>query len=372
MSTVENLKQAKLLLQKRLRNTLIKQVDINEIAQDVKPLTLLEKKILTPEIKQMELNYLETQDSVDFYYLPPIYTATLQDIVYYSQYDALFTTSKKLIFQSVISCGRFSKLEKFSLRKLYFEPTKKLAGTYSVFRTMTTSSNYYHSLIDQIPRIYLLNQSDYKNEEIKLLISKPLSRVEQFFLEKLLPNNIKTTLVNSQLIYSIERLIYPSIMSRIRAGYLPKCYIDHLLSKVAPLRRRDKKNRILVSRSKAKNRKILNEKELFDLLEEYGFKKYCLEDLSIEEQVELFYDAEIVIAPHGAGLTNLIFSDNIHVLEFFDGRNVIPHYYYLCKSLNHNYKYILNDRKKIDKIQKGFRVDLSKVREYLENINFLR
>ncbi|MGK7939840.1 MAG: DUF563 domain-containing protein [Crocosphaera sp.] len=372
MSGLKNLKQAKFFLQKKLRNTLIKQVDINKIAEEVKFLTLSEQKILTPEIQERQINYLDTEDSGEFYSLPPIYTAILRDIIYYGQYNSLFSTSKKLIFQSVISSGHFSKVDKLSLRKLYFGATKKLLGTYSVFRTMTTSSNYYHSLIDQIPRIYLLNQSEYKNEDIKLLISKPLNQVEQFFLDKLLPSNIRTNLVNPKQLYHLERLIFPSIMSRRKAGYLPKCYIDHLVSKVAPSRRRDKRNRILISRSKAQSRKVINEKELLNLLEDYGFKKYCLEDLTIEEQIELFYDAEIVIAPHGAGLANLIFSDKIHVLELFCDQEFRPHYYYLCKSLNHNYQYILNDRKKIDKIQKGFRVDLLKINEYLENMDSLR
>ncbi len=369
MSSLINLKQAKLVIQQKIRNKLIKQIDINEVAAEVKAFNSWEQKILTPEVKEMEFDYLDTQDSVDFFCLPPLYIAVLQDIIYYGERNALLTTSKQIIFQSISSLVPFQKVEKkFSFRKLSFTSKKKLLGTYSVFRTMSTSSNYYHSLIDQIPRIYLLNQSDYRNEEIKLLISQSLTRVEQFFLEKLLPSNIKIEIVNPEQLYHVERLIFPSIMTRSRAGYLPKCYIENLLSKVAPSRKRNKKNRILISRSKAKKRKILNEKELLNLLKDYGFKKYCLEDLSLEEQIELFYDAEIVISPHGAGLTNLIFSENIHVLELFPTYHVRTHYYYLCKSRNHNYKYILNEHTKTDRMQQGFQINLLKVHKYLENI----
>ncbi len=370
MSSLINLKEAKLFIQQKLRKNLIKQIDINEVAAEVNSFNSWEQKILTPEVKEMEFDYLDTQDSVDFFCLPPLYIAVLQDIIYYGERNALLTTSKQLISQSIIPCGSVPDIERrFRFRALHFTPTKKLLGTYSVFRTMVTSSNHYHSLIDQIPRVYLLNQSDYRNEDIQLLISKPLTHVEKLILEKLLPSNIKIKLVNSDHLYHLERLIFPSKITRSKAGYLPKSYIDHLLSKLAPPRKRNKKNRILISRSKAKKRKVFNEEELLNLLEDYGFKKYFLEDLSLEEQIELFYDAEIVIAPHGAGLTNLMFSENVHVLELFAGEKIKPHFYYLCKSLNHNYKYIVNHEKKMDIVQKAFQVNLSQVHEYLKSID---
>jgi hypothetical protein len=51
-----------------------------------------------------------------------------------------------------------------------------------------------------------------------------------------------------------------------------------------------------------------NETEVESGLKSYGFKTYLLEKMSLREQVILFAQAKIVIAPHGAGLTNLIFS----------------------------------------------------------------
>jgi phosphoglycerate dehydrogenase-like enzyme len=39
--------------------------------------------------------------------------------------------------------------------------------------------------------------------------------------------------------------------------------------------------------------------------------------MSYIEQVKLFAQANVIIAPHGAGLTNLLFADNPIILELF-------------------------------------------------------
>jgi capsular polysaccharide biosynthesis protein len=84
---------------------------------------------------------------------------------------------------------------------------------------------------------------------------------------------------------------------------------------------------------------MVNEDELFEALKPYGFKKYFLEDLSMDAEIELFYDADYVVGIFGAGLTNMIFSDQIKILELFPSEFVEPNYYYLAKSLGHTYGY---------------------------------
>ncbi|MGL5075704.1 MAG: glycosyltransferase family 61 protein, partial [Waterburya sp.] len=52
-------------------------------------------------------------------------------------------------------------------------------------------------------------------------------------------------------------------------------------------------------------------------LEPLGFAIYILEEMSYLEQVKLFAQAQVIVAPHGAGLTNLIFADHPIILELF-------------------------------------------------------
>lgn len=68
----------------------------------------------------------------------------------------------------------------------------------------------------------------------------------------------------------------------------------------------DSGQRIYISRSKSR-RGIQNEEQLHELLKTFGFKIVHSELLSFHEQVNLFASASLVLGPHGAGLSNLVF-----------------------------------------------------------------
>ena len=200
------------------------------------------------------------------------------------------------------------------------------------------------------------------------MITSPLTPTESFFIDKIKPNNLKITLVSPEKLYEIEKLIFPTFMTVHDSGYLPKTYLDYLIPKVTPKRKRNSKNRIFISRKavdEKRGRCILNEDKLFDLLKDYGFKKYDLASMSIEEQIELFYDAEHIIGSHGAGLSNMIFARNATILELFPSKTILPHYYYMAKSLEHNYKYQCG---KAYSRHNNFEVDISQITKYLRQL----
>jgi capsular polysaccharide biosynthesis protein len=87
--------------------------------------------------------------------------------------------------------------------------------------------------------------------------------------------------------------------------------------------------RIYISRSKAHHRRLLNESAVLDCLKAHNFVCIELESLTLVEQVALFAHAKIIVAPHGGGLTNLLFcSPGTTVIEFF-APNYIRHYYWV-------------------------------------------
>jgi hypothetical protein len=80
--------------------------------------------------------------------------------------------------------------------------------------------------------------------------------------------------------------------------------------------------RIYVSRNDARLRRVLNEKSFMPKLESLGFQRAILGELPIARQVALFRQAEIVVAPHGAGLAHIAWcKPGTKIIEFFPNPN---------------------------------------------------
>lgn len=68
------------------------------------------------------------------------------------------------------------------------------------------------------------------------------------------------------------------------------------------------KGKLFISRRDSSQRRLLNELEVEAELVSRGFISVVLSDYSVVEQIRLFSQAKIVVAAHGAGLTNLVFA----------------------------------------------------------------
>jgi capsular polysaccharide biosynthesis protein len=104
--------------------------------------------------------------------------------------------------------------------------------------------------------------------------------------------------------------------------------------------------RIYITRQNAVSRRLLNEDELWEKLSAAGFKKYLLEEMSIEEQVKLFYNAEVIAGTHGAGFTNLCFcKTGTKVLEIFPPTYINQSYWTIASDLKLKYHYVIGEGK---------------------------
>lgn len=102
-------------------------------------------------------------------------------------------------------------------------------------------------------------------------------------------------------------------------------------------------NKIYISREGQALRFVENETETVALLEKYGFKKIIAEKFSYDDQINIMKRAKYLVAPHGAGITNIFFmSQNSHLLELAskpDDFKPITDYFYLASFLKINYYY---------------------------------
>jgi capsular polysaccharide biosynthesis protein len=85
------------------------------------------------------------------------------------------------------------------------------------------------------------------------------------------------------------------------------------------------KARIYVPRSG--RRKVINEEEITNIARKYDIKPL------IDGQPELFNECELVVGPHGAGLTNIAFCRrDTKVLELIPSDHRFPYYYTLAQA----------------------------------------
>lgn len=79
--------------------------------------------------------------------------------------------------------------------------------------------------------------------------------------------------------------------------------------------------RLYISRRLAKRRRLLNEDEIVEMLDGFGFRELRLEEHSVAAQIEAFRSAEFIVAPHGAGLIHLLHArPGARLLEIFTGK----------------------------------------------------
>jgi Glycosyltransferase 61 len=164
------------------------------------------------------------------------------------------------------------------------------------------AANYFHWWIDVLAKCWMLDNSPYRNcrlmtpqlthdfqdESLRLLglktksLTKPLQRFRRLiFAHGLSPGSTQA--------------IAPQVIEFARWSQ------GRLGLTAAPRTRR-----LFLSRRGARKRRIVNEDEILAMLGP-DFESVHLEGMSVREQASLFSEASIVVAPHGAGLTNLLF-----------------------------------------------------------------
>ena len=111
---------------------------------------------------------------------------------------------------------------------------------------------------------------------------------------------------------------------------------DEVAQATAPPRAKVSR-RIYLSRRGAHDERLpAGRRELLDaLLDENGFEALDLANMAFDAQVRAAADAELIVAPHGAGMTNLLFSPReARVIELTSRlgseKSYRPWYYQLC------------------------------------------
>lgn len=233
----------------------------------------------------------------------------------------------------------------FSAQKL--PPIERLSGSVAVLAGLSNNV-YFHWMLDVLPRLKILQDGGFNFDKIDYwLVSDRHSwqrdSLHHFGIppEKILP-------VHNHLHIQAERLIVPSFPGAAAwpqawvCDWLKSSFLHSPFPSQTPAPNLPK--RLYLSRQKTGDRRVINEASVVQFLESKGFTTVYLETCTIAEQAQLFYNAEIIVSPHGSGLTNLAFCrPGTQVIELFSPNYVYPCYWYLSNLIGLDYAYLLGD-----------------------------
>ena len=173
----------------------------------------------------------------------------------------------------------------------------------------TRGGGYSHWLLDELPRLLALGPGGCET-----LIAHAAGGCNR---EAIALHGFSGKVVEARrnLHCSCDELFVPSL------GRLTPTAVRALEEFTAPLRNAPSVfgERLYISRAKARRRCVANEGELWSALEPRGFDKLHLEDLTWSQQIAAFRSAKVIVAPHGAGLANMVFCQSgTKVIELFN------------------------------------------------------
>ena len=232
------------------------------------------------------------------------------------------------------------QMRRFSARDL--KNPKKIDGTVAVI-TQGGWNCYYHWLTEVLGRLILLEDTGVEYDWLYVTDHFPFMK-DLLSLWGVDEKKIIQPFSKNKYIQADE-LIVPSLVAtmspkiaRPLASYVQPWIVERIRQKLLPFAAQDydpkvSAKKIFISRKDAHARRVLNEDEVFGLFEPLGFKRYDLSSFSVQQQMQLFYGADIIVASHGAGLANLLFArPGTRVIEFFQARGDAT-YWYLSQML---------------------------------------
>lgn len=162
--------------------------------------------------------------------------------------------------------------------------------------------NYFHWWIDVLAKCWAIRNSPYRGCR---LVTPPLTEAFQRESLHLLDQSV-TPLTRP--LHRFRRLVFARGLTCGSAKAIAPQVNEFAqwCRDMLALSPSSKKRKLFISRRSARSRRLVNEEEVVAALGA-DFELVELEALSIREKAPLLAEAAVVVAPHGAGLTNLLF-----------------------------------------------------------------
>jgi hypothetical protein len=263
------------------------------------------------------------------------------------------------------SDGRALDLREIRFRPLHAEALRRSGAPLRVERATWVLERVYHNhshwLTAHVPKLLLLRE---RNALDDVWLSRELTPPIEASLRMLgLPPEQFQAFDPARPLHVGELTLVGT--DRFRPELLVKVPDAFGVFDAPPPRRR-----VFISRGNAPRRRLLNEAEVWPLLEAAGFERVQMEALAFPDQVALMRETAILWAPHGAGLTNMLFCPpRAHVVEMADLAFPNPNFYALASAMRHSYWIVpATSTGDVHPLEKDLVADLSLVRRVIADV----
>eukprot|EP01023_Acetabularia_acetabulum_P033992 TRINITY_DN31907_c0_g1_i2.p1 TRINITY_DN31907_c0_g1~~TRINITY_DN31907_c0_g1_i2.p1 ORF type:complete len:599 (-),score=118.61 TRINITY_DN31907_c0_g1_i2:170-1966(-) len=197
---------------------------------------------------------------------------------------------------------------------------------------------YYHFVAETLSKVIMLKP--FLTEDVKLLIWGEAYEFE--YLQMLGIPRSQIEVYNPQATYCAGQLLMPTPTSRITPAKegLQMVRETYNVEPSLPVEERDLI--IYVTRKNEDSRRVSNEDEVLSAIKKQYPKEQLVvfegSDMNIKDTIDLFKRAKVVMGPHGAGLSHILFSaPNTHVVEFLFMQHPPMMFWHIAAALRQNY-----------------------------------
>ncbi|WP_375000991.1 DUF563 domain-containing protein [Aeromicrobium sp. CTD01-1L150] len=245
---------------------------------------------------------------------------------------------------------------------------RRLPATTVSLASPASTRNYYHSLMDALPRWGILQEAMPGMRPDRIVVSHR-TRWDAQLVAMLGLDDVELVEPVKDLCLRAERLLVPSLTNTTNLA--PRWTTDWLRRMLPPRSTAGRPGRLYVTRGTAPHtRRLVTEHQVWPGLERRGFTRIDPGTLSVQDQIDHFAAADVVVGVHGAGLVNLVFAPpGVRVLELFSPRYVDPGYWAITSNVeDSHYRYLTSvpgepqrPRRRMNRVQEDVDIDARRI-----------
>lgn len=181
--------------------------------------------------------------------------------------------------------------------------------------------NYGHWMMETLPRVRRAEEYENKTGEWPtLIVPSEMAQYQKRSLELLGYSADKWHQADAYPI-KVNRMVMSDIKNVNTYDYAPspadsRWIADRMKSNI-DMEKGDYSQKIFISRQQEARRHILNFDEVEKLLSEYGFETINPREWSLEDQIRMFDQADVVVGAFGAAQTNIMFGTDMNVVSLY-------------------------------------------------------